>query len=335
MQNRTRKIKSLILAGLIIVCAIFNFGCNKSKDSHLYRDKSDNFSVHYLSVGQGDCIFMEFSDGKTMLIDCGENNLNLAEFIVKFIKELQVDKIDYFLLSHPDSDHTGNANAIIENFSVETIYIPDIIDSKLYLFPTYSTFLENAKNKNLNTKISHYYNYIQGKDYFIGFLSPSPSTDTDSSYTDFNSAITPNSSQINAMSPIIYLEVLGKRFLFTGDATKSQEQLVLSNYQTQSYKKYFNKDISLENIDFLKVGHHGGEDSTSLEFLTLTKPKNAIISVGGANNYGHPSDLVLERLQLINEDIGIYRTDYDGTISVEIDKNGIANIITDKYLNNI
>lgn len=334
MPNKRRRLVSLIICVIILACSLSFVGCAEQKDNHLYRQSYEDFSVHYLNVGQGDCIFMQFPDKKTMLIDCAEKDQKLSEFIVKFIQKLSVNKIDYFVLTHPDTDHVGNAKDIIENFDIGSIYTPDIIESKLALFPIYFELLQRAKEKGIQFKTSHFYNSIIGKNYALGFLSPSPKSMLDSSYTDFNSALEPTASQVNALSPIIYLEVFGKRFLFTGDAPKSQEELVMQNINLGIYDHTLNMQVNLENLDYLKVAHHGGEDSCSLDFLNMLKPKNAIISVSGANYYGHPSDIVLERLQIVNEDIDILRTDYDGTISVLVDKNGNAEVLTDKQLNN-
>ena len=74
--------------------------------------------------------------------------------------------------------------------------------------------------------------------------------------------------------------------------------------------------MSLENVDFLKVSHHGAEDASCTEFLSLINPKNAIISVGNENFYGHPASEMLERLNLLCPNHILYRTDMLGTITV-------------------
>ena len=71
---------------------------------------------------------------------------------------------------------------------------------------------------------------------------------------------------------------------------------------------------NLEDIDVLKVGHHGSNTSSSKEFINEINPKYSIISVGKNNRYGHPNDIVLYNL----EDSKIYRTDKDGSIMFKI-----------------
>ena len=74
---------------------------------------------------------------------------------------------------------------------------------------------------------------------------------------------------------------------------------------------------NLENIDVLKLGHHGSKTSSSKEFINEIEPKYSIISVGKNNRYGHPNDSVLDNL----EDSKIYRTDKDGSIMFKIKNN--------------
>ena len=50
---------------------------------------------------------------------------------------------------------------------------------------------------------------------------------------------------------------------------------------------------NLNNIDFLKVGHHGSNTSSSKEFIESINPKFSLISVGKNNRYGHPKDSML------------------------------------------
>ena len=78
--------------------------------------------------------------------------------------------------------------------------------------------------------------------------------------------------------------------------------------------------INLENVDYLKLSHHGSDDASCEEFLSLLKPKNVIISVG-ENNYGHPTSEVLQRLDEIVGEYNLYRTDRDDNIFVKVKNN--------------
>ena len=87
--------------------------------------------------------------------------------------------------------------------------------------------------------------------------------------------------------------------LITGDRSKAGERKLL-------------QQIDLPMLELLIVGHHGSNESTSLELLHATCPKTAVISVGEDNRYGHPRQEVMERLAQFHCEI--YRTDIDGTI---------------------
>ena len=104
----------------------------------------------------------------------------------------------------------------------------------------------------------------------------------------------------NEKSSVLGLNFLGKSFLFTGDADENIEKQII-------------KDNPNLRVDILKVGHHGSKTSTSAAFLDLIKPKEAVISCGAKNKYGHPTSEVLSRLK--ERKIRIRRTDIEGTIS--------------------
>lgn len=106
-------------------------------------------------------------------------------------------------------------------------------------------------------------------------------------------------SDENDNSLVFNLSFLSSKFLLMGDASVNVEKYLIEN----------NLDI---DADYLKVGHHGSKTSTSDEFLRLVSPKEAIISVGRNNKYGHPNKEVINRLNKYK--VKIRRTDEEGTI---------------------
>ena len=109
----------------------------------------------------------------------------------------------------------------------------------------------------------------------------------------------------NDNSSVIYFNYNNYKFLFMGDAGVEREKDILNKY-------------NLRDIDFLKVGHHGSNTSSSKEFINSINPKYSLISVGKNNRYGHPKESVLEKLS--NSEI--YRADLDGSIEIKLNKNG-------------
>ena len=108
----------------------------------------------------------------------------------------------------------------------------------------------------------------------------------------------------NDNSNVIYTKLNGYKFMFMGDASVTTEKEIMNKY-------------NLQDIDVLKVGHHGSKTSSGKEFIDDINPKYAIISVGKHNKYGHPNKEVLDNLK----ESRIYRTDQDGSIMFKIKNN--------------
>jgi competence protein ComEC len=110
----------------------------------------------------------------------------------------------------------------------------------------------------------------------------------------------------NNDSLVLRLHYGGRNFLLPGDAEKQSEHEILSENETQAVR-----------ADVLKIGHHGGKNSTTQPFLDAVRPQIGIISVGERNPYGHPSPELLERLQAAG--VRILRTVRDGAVHVLAD----------------
>ena len=110
-----------------------------------------------------------------------------------------------------------------------------------------------------------------------------------------------NSEDENDSSIISCIDIDGYKMILTGDASKNVEPQII-------------KECDMKNIDILKVGHHGSKTSTSKEFVDKLKPKNAVISVGKDNRYGHPNKETIEILKGTE----IYRTDEKGGLMFKI-----------------
>ena len=336
MFYKRKRIAICFISILILILSTLFTGCLRQdlppiKQGNIYKD----FSVNFLDVGQGDCIFIRLPDEKNLLIDCALNDASgqNSKLIVKTLEDYSVEKIDYFILTHPDLDHIGNAKDILNNFAVENLYVPYISPVMIDAFAYYKEVVELAEAKGSKLIVSDYTIAMKERDYTLAFLSPLPKGFDESSYDELSSVEYPTDSQINNLSPIIYFECCGKRFVFTGDAGKKQEEIVIEEYELGIYDLLFkSKDIkvNLENIDYLKVSHHGSDGATKEEFLSLLRPKNFIISVGQDNFYGHPKSEVLELIALICPESKIYRTDQNGTITIHKDNENKVVISTAK-----
>ena len=315
---------------LIVLCLFTSFSFSSCKERQNQETTVSDGKLHvtFVDVGNGDCITIKLPDGKILMIDCGENLSFNEKAISDTLKGYSATFIDYLVLTHPDNDHVGNAPWLVGCYPIKNAYIPNILDKTLYT--QFNTAYNVMKENKTNVIYSDCYKRIDGGDYFIAFLSPL-ATDgkSQSYYSEFNGFYQPNSKQINDLSPIIYLQCMGIRMVFTGDASSIQEKLVIQNYLTGFYDQVFGKGkINLVGVDFLKLGHHGDDKSSSQEFLQILLPKNAVVSCGTANPYGHPASSTLDRLVGVNPTVNLYRTDLSGNVCVTASKNNNYNVTT-------
>ena len=124
----------------------------------------------------------------------------------------------------------------------------------LQYLPLYKSVVDRIKEKSIERQTSTSYVSFKGQDYGVAFLSPLPPAFNGSSYDDFTSSYIPDSKQTNALSPIIYVQSRGVRFLLTGDAPSSQEKIALESAMlSKTMNTYNGIDVNLEDIDFCET----------------------------------------------------------------------------------
>ena len=238
---------------------------------------SNEVSIHVIDVGQGDSILIKTPDNKNMLIDSGDENS--GNTVKRYLKKQKISKLDIVIATHPDSDHIGGLDDIIYDFNIDKIYMPNKENNT----SSYNDIITACNKKNLDIiKASKGMNLNLGSSVSIKILSPSTTHE-----------------DTNLNSIVLNLSYKNKDFLFTGDAEYKNETDIINNY-------------NLEDVDFLKIGHHGSKTSTSDAFLKNTSPDVAIISCGYKNRYNHPHKETLDSLMKYH--IPIYRTDEQGDL---------------------
>lgn len=238
------------------------------------------------NVGELDIYYFDVGQADSILLRCDNHNMLIdagnnadGKLIVNELKSMGIDTIDYLIGTHAHEDHIGGLDDVIDNFNIENFYMP----SKEYTSATYKSVLKSAENKNLEVESPNV-----GDKFELG------------SATCEVMSIDNDAKELNLTSIVIEVTNGDNKFLFTGDAEIENEEKRLWN-----------------DIDVLKVGHHGSRTSTSEDFIEQTQPEVAVISLGEGNSYGHPHQ---ETIDLLNEyNVTIYRTDTQGTIHITSD----------------
>lgn len=242
----------------------------------------DNMYVSFIDVGQGNCTLLKCGD-KAILVDSGE--VGAAQTVINYIKNQNIKTLDCVLVTHPHSDHMGAMTKLLYEFKIKDVIMPEIPEEIIPTSKTYEKFLvavsENAENV-IAAKPDETFSYGEMKMEIFAPLRD---------YED-----------LNDMSAVTRISYGDTSVMFTGDATATVE-----------------KDLLKKKIDYsatiLNVGHHGSKTSTSESWLNAVDPEYAVICCGLNNDYGHPHQSVVNRL----EEFGIktYRTDLLGTIVFE------------------
>ena len=243
----------------------------------------EKLQIWFLDVGQADSILIQNGDAN-MLIDAGNNED--GKKLVSYFQSLGIETFQYVIGTHAHEDHIGGMDDIIDNFDIDTFYMPDAITTTA----TFESVLDSLEAKN------------------IAFQTPT----VDSTFELGDATIDvlyvgTDDTDLNNTSIVLKLTYGNISILFMGDAEKEVETIIEK------------KDIS---ADVLKVGHHGSNTSSSKTFLEKVNPSYAIISVGTGNSYGHPSNTTIQNLENLNTKI--YRTDESGTIIMTTDGTNIT-----------
>ncbi|MDY3928579.1 MAG: ComEC/Rec2 family competence protein [Clostridia bacterium] len=246
----------------------------------------------FVNVGQGDGAIIQLPKGEVITVDGGGgeeySEYDAGEKIfLPYLKNEGIFRIDMAVLTHYHKDHCLGTIAAMKNLRVHTVAIPNVSKDNKYRQEIEKT----AHEKGIEIV------YLEKGDK-ITFESGAE--------IDVISPETKNYFENENDTSIVFeLKCNNFKALFTGDATDKIEHDNIDDF---------------EDIDLLKVAHHGSSTSTTQEFLDKIRPEYSIISVGENNTYMHPDDSTVYRLK--NAGSEIYRTDLLGDISVYIKRNG-------------
>ena len=276
--------------------------------------------VHILDVGpiEGDSILIVSPTGKSVLIDAGD--AGKGKIVLDALKRYKVERLDYFIATHPHPDHIGAADEVMNGVKVGAVIdngvdlstpAPEAPPAKKgkgaraapppprKKVKTITTFFDEyaaalKQNGAQHEKAEPGKKYDLGGGAFLTVLAPSEPYFT-------KDQMKAGGNDTNANSIILRLDYGDFSMLFMGDA------------ETQSEQRLISKDLDLK-AKVIKVAHHGSKYATSQDFLKRVQPEAAIISDGAWNRYGHPSQIVLDHLKASN--VKVWRTDLHGEITI-------------------
>ncbi len=245
-----------------------------------------NLSVHVLNVGQGSSTLIIGPDGETILIDTGDWRDD-GEEVIAYLEGQGITRIDHLVTTHPDADHIGGHEAVINHFETEldgvgAVYDPGIASSS----GTYEEYLNAVETHDVTLYRTQAGDSIQMSGASVQVLAPPEGylANKDS----------------NENSLVLHLQFGESSFLLPGDGEKASEE-----YLVETYGDRLNSTV-------LVVGHHGSDSSTSEAFLEAAAPRAAVISSAYDSQYGHPDEEVLTRLEA--HSVPTYWTGTHGTI---------------------
>lgn len=341
---------------LVVVAAVlifrFGFPAQWNKFIAIFMPPSvdgnpeGDLAVHFLDVGQGDCIIIELPDGKKAIMDAGGNEASTTQNdcetkIVQSIDELKIKTFDYMFLSHSDKDHVEFMVTVLEKYDVKQIYRPafnSTLERDLNINPQYGTIetiiyndfvkaVKEEEKQGASVEFNLGKKQIDGVGYKFDIFGVSEEWYLKDKVGDEKNI---DAKERNKVSPMVLLSYNAeedvRRIMFTGDAEgkggNNGESLFLNGYKDNI------------DIDLLKIGHHGSESSASNEFLQRLDPEYAVISVGTQGEHGHPRKECLDRLATYNDGKGqlgieVYMTKDYGDIIFRVNKQGKMSFDTD------
>lgn len=250
-------------------------------NQNIQIDKNVNGTskVHYIDVGQGSCILIQ-SDDKNVLIDGGETYA--GEKVTNYIKNLNIQKLDYVVATHPHSDHIGGLVNVFENIKVDNVIMPDLPSNITPTTRIYEKFLNLINEKSITVipaSVGNKYELNQGIMYILG---PTGVYDN-----------------LNDMSIAVKFIYGNTAFLSTGDMEKQSEVgLINTGYDLTA--------------DVFALSHHGSKYGNIDELLDKINAKYYVAQSGYDNEYGHPHNEAIDRV--IQRNGILLRNDLNGDI---------------------
>lgn len=273
----------------------------------LFWPDAKQAEVMFLDVSQGDGALIFTQENYVILSDCGSSDVSsVGEYrLAPVLKQKGVLLIDMAVVSHLDYDHISGVRELLEQMpdfegdirfaakydgavGIKELVLPMVQEKS----EAYQKLEELARKKKVTLRYLEAGEVLyQEKNLMIECLSPENAESSE-----------------NDTSLVLLLQTPELVAWLMGDAETGSEEKIMKRLANINLEELYEEKLVL-----LKVGHHGSKTSSGEAFIRFVQPDAAIISCGYQNSYGHPHEVVLERLSSIR----IFRTDLQGAIIVK------------------
>jgi len=243
------------------------------------NNQNKKMTIHFLDVGQADSIFIDMGTYE-ILVDGGNNSD--GPFVVNYMKPYLDGDLELLVATHAHEDHIGGLDHVISAYQIDQIVYSDETSSTLSFKDFYHAAISEP-----NCKFTGDSDMI----FDLGYGAQFKVMEMGDGYHDPN--------QNSVVSIIDYNDI---EILLMGDLDSTVEKSNLSKFN---------------DIDVLKVGHHGSRTASSQAFLDIVRPDVSIISAGIDNKYSLPNADIITKLLSMNS--SVYGTFRSGNIIMTTD----------------
>ena len=341
----TRK-KSMIIIGIYTGLVIFVF-VGGLVFSYLLSLKE---MAVFVDVGQGDGALLRSKSGVNMVIDGGSTSgKQLGKYtMIPIIKYYGMAKVDYWFISHTDTDHISGLEYILELGDRSGIRIDNLVFSYgMYVDDNCQRLLKLADENGVNVIFMKAGDYIADESFRITCAHPdtgfyegvggmevyekdgagrSYGEDDDvdiygkdgvgRNYVEDDDVETYGKDGVEKIYAEAAMMDINDSSLCLSYSSSKLNMLFTGDMGKEAleYMLLNERQYLLSHYDILKVPHHGSKNSINFEFYDLIDFESAVISCGENNRYGHPHEELTDLLEEYG--ISYYQTDKNGAVIV-------------------
>ncbi len=294
-SGKGQRLSPLALLVIVLVSAVSWYQTEYRPAQRVIPVLAENViaEVQVLDVGQGSSLLLRTegeNGGYTVLIDGGERSA--AQAVSDALDAAGISRLDFVIMTHPHTDHFGGLITVLENYEVDTLWMPAVPEALMPTNSTFERFLDALEQNGCE---------------FVQPTAPRTEPLGNSVTLRLLDAFVPDPDNLNDTSLCLRIDAGDASFLVTGDGETAVEQALLQNSAPVS-------------ADIFVAGHHGSNTSNKQAFLNAVSPTASVISCGRDNSYNLPNQKALARLSAFGP---VYRTDLNGAVTFSTDGNAI------------